>query len=380
MKRTFSFTASLLTVVLLVSNFGFVFANPQVDTSDVENTLYALKESFSKNVKGSEWINSVVITEFEDRPSVQMEDWYHFGHDGKVAEIYEWSTFGDNSTPPQESVFQDGVWMNLTSKQKWVASMSDLDFTFGFESKLRNVSAREDKVTKIDMSDDNIPVIQFSYETQDGALENVKVLKQNFSFEKSTGKPLRSEVYQINQNGSMELKVKTTYKINMGDTPPVDKIALMQNVANAEASGYTLIGDATARMTYTYYKTKSYSQSVTVSGLSIQSYKTLRPYTTYWNGDIYTGTPSTILQEAGANWYSFQEYCNGTYNNILISTTPDIDLGRTNWYRTTGTVFYMGGCNTEHELYVNGSHYAKYNYTIMNPSPDFAIWWPVPLS
>ncbi len=40
----------------------------------------------------------------------------------------------------------------------------------------------------------------------------------------------------------------------------------------------------------------------------------------------------------------------------------------------------MGGCSNEHELYVNGSHYAKYNYTIMNPAPDFAIWWPVPLS
>lgn len=208
----------------------------------------------------------------------------------------------------------------------------------------------------------------------------MKTLKQNFSFEKSTGKPLGSEVYQVNQNGIEELKVKTTYEINKGNTPPADKIARLQNVANAEASDYTLIGNAIVHPAYTYYQTKSYSQNVTVSGLSIQSYKTLRPYTVYWNGDIYTGTPSTILQEAGANWYSFQEYCNGTYNNILISTTPEIVSGRTNWYRNTGTVFYMGGCNTEHELYVNGSHYAKYNYTIMNPSPDFAIWWPVPLS
>ena len=113
MKRTFSFTACLLVVVLLVSNFGFVFANPPADTSDVDNALNALKETFSYYVKGSEWVNSVVITKSQDRPSVQMEDWYHFRPDGKVAEIYEWSTFGDSTTPPQESVFQDGVWMKL---------------------------------------------------------------------------------------------------------------------------------------------------------------------------------------------------------------------------------------------------------------------------
>ena len=309
-----------------------------------------------------------------------MEDWYHFRPDGKVAEIYEWSTFGDSTTPPQESVFQGGVWMNLTSKQKWSASTSDLDFTFGYESKLRNVSTRGEKVAKKDVSDDNIPAIRFSYETQDGAFEKVLALKQNFSFEKSTGKPLGSEMYRVNEDGSEELKVKTTYKIDKRNTPPADKIARMQNIANAEASGYTLIGNAIVLPAYTYYQTKYRSQNVTVSGLSIQSYKTLRPYTSYWNGDIYTGTPSTPLQQAGANWYSFQEYCNGTYNNILISTTPEIVTGVSHWYSPTGTVYYMDGCNTEHELYVNGSHYAKYNNTIMNPSPDFAIWWPVPLS
>ncbi len=380
MKTTLSFTAWLLSVVLLVSNFGAVFANPPVVSTDVIDTLSATKETFSKSINGADWIHSIVVTEFKDQPSIQMEDWYYFGTDGKVVEIYEFSTFGDNTNLPQESVFRDGVWMNLTSKQKWGASTSNVDFTFGFAEKLRNVSARGEIITQETLLYYGIPTIKFEYETRDGAFENVKAYRQNLFVEKSTGKPLGSETYQITQDGSEDLKVRTTYKINKEDTPPVETIARMQNVANNEASTYALIGNALVSPTYTYYQTKARSEFVTVSGLSVQSYKTLRPYTAYWNGDIYTGTPSTILQQAGANWYSFQEYCNGTYNNILISTTPEIITGDTDWYRNTGTVFYMDGCSTEHELYVNGSHYAKYNYTIMNPSPDFAIWWPVPLS
>lgn len=372
----------MVVVIMLLSSFTFAKATSLSDSIDVVNQFTSLSKEFSSEVANSEWIHAITSTQFIDRPSVQMEDWYHLEPSGEIAEIYEWATFGDFSTPSQESMMKNGIWMNLSSNQKWSASTTVLDFSAGFRGKLSRFSENNEKISESTATYTNIPAVKFSLETEDSSDKNIKGYREDYYLNADSGKPLGNEVYQLNIDGNEVLVQKTIFLIDTGTVPPPEKLKEIESKVESNVSGFTDLHSSNGVIlpAYTYYKTTSRSQQVTVSGLAITSYKTLYIHTSFWDGIIYTGTPSTILQQAGANWFSFQEYCNGPYYNIYISTTPDISTGVSSWSRATGAVYYMSGCSTSHELYINGSHYAKYNNTIMNPSPDFAIWYPVALS
>lgn len=332
MKKKNSIVFWLLVFMLVFANSAYTFPNELLNTDSVLNTYLSLNEKSQTLYKSSEWVHSVILSEFKDRPFIQLEDWYHLDQEGKILEIYEWGSFGDDSTPSQESLYRNGFWVNFTNNKSWAAPTSVIDFTSGLRAALEDSDNNGIKIDQLNEIYNDFSTIKFSLENSDGIFDDVILFRQDIFLDKETGNPVGSRLYSIKKDGSEELEVTTTYRIETGVKPSDEIILQMQKSSNeiARISSNSAVNKLAAPRRYTYYQTKSKGQSVTVSGLSILSSKGIYPYTSYYSANMYTGTPSTILQAAGANWFSFQEYCNGTYNNIYINTTPSISYGVSN--------------------------------------------------
>ena len=379
-KSIFGLFFILLTLVLI--GFSVVKATPLYDSKEVVNLYTQLEEKYVNSLTKFDWVYVITQTEIKDELNTTREDWYGLLN-GSVDKVYEWTTFDDQVNVSQISMLDDGIWYNTTLNQKWSARSNNLIIASEFSEGLMNALTIGGKVGIIEDVFDSKPIYIFSYEYD----VNEKIVESNIYgslisvrntifIDKETGKPFKSELFFLYENGYEVLQRLTLFTVETGGNPPIEIISDIQSVVEKEGLTYEWKSEVGAK--YLYYQTKYRSESVTVSGLAITSYKQILIRPDYWTGNLYTGVGSGILQEVGANWYSIQEYCNGSTINRSISTTPVVLYGRANWYKTSGSLAYLSGCSLSHEVYVNGSHYAKYNYTVMTPSPNFSIWWPAP--
>ncbi len=369
-------------ILVNVSNF-LVSAQPVNDAKEVIEYYHFLERLFIGETLNSEWLHVITDFEFHDDSNLSLvsrENWFHY-NEGKVDVAFEWTSFTDEINDDQISMLKDSVWLNLTNREKWLATSNEIDFFSNFGDKLEEASSFGGEVRCVDIVIGESPILQFSYKynEEDGSLRGTRGV---FLINKLTGIPIQSEVYFLYKGGNEKLVNRIIYNIEANLTPPIDDLKTVQEAVENEESTYQWLLSDNQQMgstkSWPWYYTKYHAENVVVSGLTITSYKRIIVRPDYWSGSLYTGVPSGLLQEVGANWYSIQELCNGTTYNRWIATTPVIYSLRNNWYKTSGDMSYIGSCDSSHELYVNGSHYAKYNYVVMSPSPLFSIWWPGP--
>lgn len=374
-----------IAVVMLVSiGYSAVYAESMDGSKEIVALFSQLEEKFLETAKKSEWVHVITQTEHGNGTKNEKEDWYRLV-DGKIDVAYEWSSFEDDINVPQSGMLKGGVLYNFAFEQKWLASSTKLAFTTEFSKGIKSALLSDDKISVSEEIKDNHPVYAFSYQYDiekqdvdakiDDGLSSVRSI---LYVEGETGKPVESKLYFVYEDGSEILQRWTTFVIETGAKPPIEKLKAMETIVDKEGPGYEW-ADESGGQKISYYQTTYRSEGVVVSGQTITSYKAIYPYSATWSGAIYTGTPASILQDAGANWYSIQERCGTQILNWFISTTPVMVHGTSNWYKSSGTqYYYYDSCQQGHTIYVNGSHYARYNYVIMSPSPDFSIYYPAP--
>ena len=382
MRKQRLFLLSTINIILVVTFFGSVSANPINNSKDVVEKFKSAEKIFLNDLAKSEWVHVNAFTELHDASTVQMENWYHL-EDGLAFEVFEWTTINNGENENfQEGMLKDGVWFNITFMDKQLASSQQLqlDLTSGFGRKLLASSNEGRLIGYKETCYSGESAYMFSYFAEDDISKGIESYERRIYLEKSSGRPLGSEIYQNNTDGSIVLIKTAVFNIELDSNPPEKKLVEMQETVEEKSFSFQWIdGFEETTKSKTWYQTSYRSENVVVSGLSVKSYKNAIPLDVFWKGNMYTGTPDTILQEAGANWFSFQERCGSSIYNTYISTTPDIVSGRAHWFTATGIAYYyFDDCASDHKVFTNGSHYAKYNFTIMNPSPDFTIWMPVP--
>ena len=367
---------------MLVTSFGHVSANSVYSSKDIVEKYKLLEKTFLEDLANSEWVHVNVFAELGDDSTTQMENWYH-QKNGLTFEVFEWATINDGKTENyQEGLLKEGVWFNITYNQMHMASSPEfeLDLTSGFGEKLFDISAEDGLVSVKESNFNGLSAYMFSYLTKDGALKEIESYERRIYLDKFSGRPLGSEIYQNNTDGSIILIKRAIFEIKLGVNPPTQKLDEMKKLVEEKKSSFQwsnesdVVADSKA-----WYQTSYRAENVVVSGLTVRSYKTALPYDTFWKGNMYTGTPDTILQEVGATWFSFQERCGSFIYNTYISTTPSISTGSVHWFQAVGITYYeYDDCSVDHKVFVNGTHHARYNNTNMIPSPDFTIWMPVP--
>lgn len=382
MKKSF---LSLFIVVVTLFSIGYsaVYAETVDGSKEIVALFSQLEEKFLDSAKKFDWTHVIIQTEHGNGTKSQREDWYKLV-DGEIEAAYEWALFEDNINVDQTGMLKGGVWYNLTLEQKRSANSTKLAFTTEFLKGIKSALLSGDKISVSEEIKDDHSVYAFSYQydvekqnIEEKTNDGLSSVRSVLYVEGESGKPVESKLYFVYEDGSEILQRWTSFHIEVGKNPPMEKIKAIGMIIDKDGLSYEWVGGSTGQK-YPYYQTKYRAENMTVSGLSITSYKRILIRPDFWTGMLYTGVGSGILQQAGAEWYSIQEYCNSTTINKWISTTPVIYNGVADWYKSSGNLSYEPGCSQLHEVYVNGSHYAKYNDVVMIPSPNFSIWWPAP--
>ncbi len=196
---------------------GAVILDPAIVIKNCEEIFMA----FEQKIKTTGWIRTVYTIVYFDntqkayRDPRVMEQWYRLDPDGQLVEGYTWFSTLDG-TVEQETLFQGGIWYNVTLGGSSRSYNTKVDFSGSFADQLKT----GEKVTQEAVRYHDANAWRFFYELNDGGLRMARAM----FFDRDSGLIAGNETYAVQPDGSLQLvsgAIYTSFEIDAD--PPLER-------------------------------------------------------------------------------------------------------------------------------------------------------------
>lgn len=194
-----------------------VISDPATVIKNCEEVL----ATFNSRLKTTGWIRTVYTIVYFDniqkeyRDPRVMEQWYRLDPDGLLVEGYNWISTPDGAVE-QETLFQSGIWYNVTLGGSSHSINTKVDFTSGIVDGLKN----GEKITQEAVRYHDKDAWRFFFEFNDGGLRMARAM----FFDRDAGVLTGNETYAVQPDGSLQLvsgAIYSSFEINAD--PPLDR-------------------------------------------------------------------------------------------------------------------------------------------------------------
>ena len=177
--------------------------------------------TFNNKLKTTGWIRTVhTIVYFDNTQKIYrdpkvMEQWYRLDPDGQLVEGYTWLSTPDGVVE-QETLFQGGIWYNVTLGGSSHSINTKVDFTSGIVDGLKN----GEKITQEAVRYHDTDAWRFFYELNDGGRQMARAM----FFDRGSNLLSGNETYAVQPDGSLQLvsgAIYSSFEINVD--PPLDR-------------------------------------------------------------------------------------------------------------------------------------------------------------
>lgn len=191
------------------------------DPITIINNCEVILAAFKKKLETTDWIRTVYTIVYFDNTQKRyrdprvMEQWYSLDPDGLLVEGYSWLSTPDGAVE-QETLFQGGIWYNVTLGGSTRSLNTKVDFTGGIVDGLKN----GEKITQEAVRYHDTDAWRFFYELDDGG----RRMARSMFFDRESGLLSGNETYAVQADGSLQLvsgAIYTSFEIDAD--PPLDR-------------------------------------------------------------------------------------------------------------------------------------------------------------
>jgi hypothetical protein len=196
---------------------GAVISDPAIVIKNCEEIFMA----FEQKLKTTGWIRTVYTIVYFDntqkayRDPRVMEQWYRLDPDDQLVEGYTWFSTLDG-TVEQETLFQGGIWYNVTVGGSSRSYNTKVDFSGSFADQLKT----GERVTQEAVRYHDANTWRFFYELNDGGLRMARAM----FFDRDSGLIAGNETYAVQSDGSLQLVSGAIYShFDINADPPLER-------------------------------------------------------------------------------------------------------------------------------------------------------------